>query len=151
MGDRTIHWTQALSVGIPALDDDHKTLIDMLGRIFAVCRAEGNHVQLSLLIDKMLDHVHHHFDHEEEIMADARYPDLHRHLDEHAKLFIQLSEVLHAIRNDPAHGANEDIRAFLRTMLFNHIEHDDRRCADYIRDAASAPKRGDAAHTRFQT
>jgi hemerythrin-like metal-binding protein len=135
MGNRTSRWTQSLSVGIPTLDDDHKTLIEMLDAIFIACQTGSSHVHLSLMIDMMLDHAQHHFDREEEIMAIYRYPELHRHLDEHAKLFIQLSEVLSAIKKDPVCGANDDVRAFLRNCLSIHIESYDRRYSTYIQNA----------------
>jgi len=147
MDNKTARWTQSLSVGIPVLDDDHKTLIEMLHAIFVACQMEGRHTPPNLLIDGMLEHIQHHFEREEEIMAEARYPDLHRHLDEHAKLFIQLSEILHVIRDAPVRGASEKIQSFLRNSLLGHIERDDMRFAAYVRDAraASVPKRTDTA------
>ena len=136
-----------MSVGIPALDDDHKTLIEMLHAIFTASQMKGYCNSLNLLIDGMLEHIQHHFDREEEIMASARYPDLHRHLDEHAKLFIQLSEILHVMRDTPVRCADDNIQSFLRNSLLGHIERDDMRFAAYVRDtcAASVPKRADTA------
>ncbi len=77
---RAFEWQASYSVGVAALDDQHKVLIDLINRLDEAERGSGD---LRDVMDKLDWYVHQHFSLEETMMRDAGYPDLEAHIAEH--------------------------------------------------------------------
>ena len=74
-------WKEAYSVGTPALDDQHKTLISLINELDTIEREGGG--DLRDVMDKLDWYVDEHFTLEENMMADAGYEDLDAHAAKH--------------------------------------------------------------------
>jgi len=76
----TCQWQDTYSVGIPAIDSQHKVLIDLINRLDDTKHGDGD---LRVVMDKLDWYVRQHFSLEETMMLDADYPGLEEHLAEH--------------------------------------------------------------------
>jgi len=122
-----VEWTDRLSVGVPQLDDDHKTLIDIINRVLATERQGGS---VKWALGELAAYANDHFTREERMMEAAGYPDLEAHRRTHKAFIEWLRSVRTIYGADP--GAEyylaETIRGYLQTWLTDHIMKVD---ADY--------------------
>lgn len=127
-----IEWTETLSVGIPAMDAQHRRLVDLVNALqramangHAEDMVEGIFQELEIYADV-------HFSAEEEIMARAKYADL----DEHRAFHSAFRERLSAFRRERESAkfpVAADLALYLNDWIVNHIREDDRsygRCVE---------------------
>ena len=136
-----ILWGDALKLGIPSVDEQHRELVELLNRLAALSSSEvGAEARDDML--ELLGHIYQHtvvhFLHEEELMAAIDYPDLAAHRDEHHMLLAELRSFVHQIENGDTVLDAKSIHA-LRDWLVVHISSSDRPfAAAYIQ--AKAPE-----------
>lgn len=129
-----ILWGDALKLGIPSVDEQHRELVELLNRLAALSGsdvgAEARDDMLELL-GHIYQHTVVHFRHEEELMAAINYLDLAAHRDEHHMLLAELRSFVHQIENGDTVLDAKSIHA-LRDWLVVHISSSDRPfAADY--------------------
>jgi hemerythrin len=85
----TLQWTQALSVGVDEIDDQHRELFRRAARLLEGLR-KGEPEEIGGLIDFLYEYAVTHFGAEEEFMRQARYPGYLRHKAEHDRFISDL-------------------------------------------------------------
>ncbi len=85
----TLQWTQALSVGVDEIDDQHRELFRRAARLLEGLR-QGEPEEIGELIDFLYEYAVTHFGAEEEFMRQARYPGYLRHKAEHDRFISDL-------------------------------------------------------------
>ena len=79
-----LQWTSTLSVGVPALDEQHRELFRRVDRLLdAVLRRDRS--EAGRLLGWLRGYVTEHFAEEERLMAELGYPDAERHVEEHRR------------------------------------------------------------------
>jgi hemerythrin len=132
-----MHWTEDLSVGVEALDEDHRRLFAMVNRLFdALDGGDGD--LLGPLFDALVDYTRDHFAREEALMAARHYPALAAHRAEH----LQLAERVHSLRDRFLGGTDEpvgqELLVLFKTWLTSHIRVSDCAYKPYVMDRRSA-------------
>ena len=124
-------WHQVLSTGHAAMDLDHKKLADLLALL-----GEGLNQRMGgdfchKVIEDLIRAAKEHFDLEERIMAECRYPMRLQHADEHAMLIAQLRDFMSAleVESSSAHAA---LVQFAEVWLSFHILFSDKKFADFL-------------------
>ncbi|MBI3446395.1 MAG: hemerythrin domain-containing protein, partial [Magnetospirillum sp.] len=77
-----IVWRDAMSVGSPALDADHKRLIDLIN-LTEQWIGQDNWRQVATVTDELLRYVDEHFRREEAVQIAMKYPDFEQHKKQH--------------------------------------------------------------------
>ena len=113
-------WLPALSVGVPALDDDHRVLIDLIEQIVAEPFKDSAAV-IGTLLATLVDWTGFHFAREERMMEAIRFPDYRDHKRAHDLLTDQLVWTVERYGEDPMAVDIGGLRAFLRTWLHDHL------------------------------
>lgn len=115
-------WGEKLSLGISAMDDEHKILIDKIN-IF-ITTLEAQHVRkdkqrLLAIFKDLADYTIEHFEHEERYMQSIEYPQFQSHHKIHENLLNQVRIYGEQISS----GSLDDkkIVSFLRNWLLSHI------------------------------
>ena len=125
-------WTEELSVGVEALDEDHRKLFAMVNGLFDAIEDGTGTVLPGALFDALLDYTRDHFAREEALMAARRYPGLAAHRTEHA----ELAERVHELRQNFLAGSLEPVRGELlvlfKTWLTSHIRVTDCGYKPYV-------------------
>ncbi|MBI5165055.1 MAG: bacteriohemerythrin [Magnetospirillum sp.] len=120
-----IRWTEAMSVGNPVLDRDHRILIGLVNQMSLPANREDREV-LEFVLDELLDYTIAHFAREEEHMRRVKFSGGQRHEEIHRALTSQLV----AIRADFMTGKGnigDEVADFVAAWLRNHILEEDRR------------------------
>jgi len=126
-----VEWTEALSVGVPDLDDDHKTLIDIINRVLAAER-DGGSVKWAL--GELGAYAKEHFTREEAMMSKAGYPRLDEHRETHRAFNEWLKSLTVVYGSDPSaeYYLAETMREYLSSWLTDHIQEVDTDYKSYL-------------------
>ena len=126
-------WTDALSVGVQELDDQHKTLIAMLNSLAeAIESGTSQHVRIGVF-NKLFEYTQVHFAAEEKMMHSARYPEYEEHKQEHETLVAQVVQFREKLASDQSLASTEFLM-FLRKWLTNHIMKSDKAYEKHLRN-----------------
>ncbi len=69
-----ITWTEEMSVGVKALDDDHKMLIEMMNKLNDGILAGQSNLALEDVVESLVRYTRLHFAREERLFAQTGYP-----------------------------------------------------------------------------
>ncbi|MFZ2300705.1 MAG: bacteriohemerythrin [Gallionella sp.] len=128
-----VKWTEALSVKVPSMDNDHRALIGLINQL-ASAEKIGNRRVAESVLDELLNYAIDHFDREEQLMQKSGhpFPELVKHKLQHASF----SETIQDIRWQYLHGfrprINQEILFFLRDWLSKHILIEDMKYVDTV-------------------
>jgi len=128
-----IQWKPEFSVQIPSIDNQHRSLVAIIGHL-QMAMLEGRTKQvIEPLFKAMNQYTKFHFEYEEQLMAENGYADLAGHRREHARLVEQLEQ----LESKYVHGALQagaPLMQFLRNWLFEHICAHDKEYSAYLRE-----------------
>lgn len=120
-----VHWTDAMSVGNPHIDEQHMILMDTINQL-ATAEARADRPLIAMIIEELASYASFHFGYEEQLMAEARYPDL----EQHKRIHQGFNQWILEVREEYLHGkrtqVGERILHFLRDWLRNHILAEDQ-------------------------
>lgn len=116
-----IRWNDTLVIGLREIDQHHKQLIDFLGANYEASQIGASPAEVNYSIEEMLDYTDEHFSREERWMAEAGYPELARHKQEHGLFALQAQE----LRDQRNRMAAAEIIGFLSDWIRCHILNTD--------------------------
>jgi hemerythrin len=118
-----ITWSNKLEVGHEGIDDQHKALVQMCNDIKVAQSSQA----INTVILKMSAYTREHFDYEEGVMRDARYPRLAEHQQEHHTFIMKVGKLLSDASGKQFNGKEiEEIYDFLIGWLLHHILKSDK-------------------------
>lgn len=126
-------WTKDLETGNAQIDREHQELIRALNDLFAACSVGNGRSELSRTLDFLEQYTRTHFQHEETLQIQSRYPDYAAHKKLHegfVKTVSQLSAKLKA--EGPTIQLVGEINQQLGNWLVNHIKKEDVKVARHI-------------------
>ncbi|MDR3497332.1 MAG: bacteriohemerythrin [Ancalomicrobiaceae bacterium] len=130
------YWNANLEIGIPAIDAQHRRLVDLINELAAVITDGGQLPKVSAVIGDLLDYAAVHFADEERIMAAAPMAEdcKQAHRRSHQCFIARVQEIA---RSSELHQSElaEKILDFLTTWLISHILGSDREIARSLRGA----------------
>ena len=95
-----IEWTDALALGVDAMDATHREFVDQLNALHA-----ASDDAFVALLDRFIDHTVEHFEQERRWMAAIDFPPMHCHLHEHEGVLDIMREVRRMVaEGQPALG-----------------------------------------------
>lgn len=128
----TLRWTQALSVGVDEIDDQHRELFRRAARLLEGLK-KGEPEEIGALIDFLYEYAVTHFGAEEDFMRKARYPGYVRHKAEHDRFISDLLELAaeHDRRGAGAFMALK-VNHWLVQWLKDHVSGTDAELGKYL-------------------
>lgn len=134
-----------MSVGIRAIDADHKLLISLINQFYKALEEGQGQETVGSVLNALCDYTDYHFKREEELMEACSYPDVTAHKQGHAVLKKKVC----AIRDDylahPENRIDDRVLDFMKTWLSEHILGSDmkyRPSMEAMRDEIEAANRG---------
>jgi len=137
-----IEWIDAMSVGIPEIDEDEKRFIALVD---AFNRSVVDRMDISEIRNRLqyiVDDAEQHFSNEEKLLNGRRYPNLGEHAIKHTEL---KNLVRYILEDSISYGTDmEWINAGLtiKDALIKHILIEDHKYAEYYRNSRSAGTAG---------
>ena len=126
-----IQWSVQLSVGVPAIDSQHKQLINMINDLYDAMMGGKGSEALDKIIKDLVVYTKIHFRDEEAFMEKHGYPGLAQHKLVHEKLKTQVMDVLGKLQSGKM-VASVSVGNFLKDWLKNHILSEDKKYSMHI-------------------
>lgn len=119
-----IHFTDDMILGVPAMDNQHRKLIDMINDLIAASQTGCDRQGLARVLAAMNDYIDVHFEDEEDRMEEFDYPGVVAHQKQH-KIFVEKVQDFSA----GFHAGDDCLPAqmleFLACWLIEHIKGED--------------------------
>lgn len=125
-------WTTTLSVGNEIIDNDHRYLFYLAAKVRTGAQRAHNAEAACQVLDDLLTYAQEHFNHEEALMNEIRYPDKDEHVMEHKLLIYHLRKLYYRCAGGDR-VTNEDLDIFLDQWMARHILTADLDLANSIR------------------
>ncbi len=127
-----IEWTEALSVGIPQIDAQHRVLVEKINRLDEARLAMKDKRFLGDIVRELDSYSKEHFALEERLFDEFAYPGSMVHKAEHAAFVAKVAEFELAFAVGKAE-VGEELLGFLRTWLTSHIAFSDKKYRPYLK------------------
>lgn len=129
-------WTEQLNTGIEVIDQQHRRIVEYINQL-EDARASGHpRVEVSYIINELVDYTLSHFAFEESMQEEAKYPFIKAHKKVHELFAQRVAE--YQVRFENGEDVSKALSSMLVTWLFNHIKRDD---VDYVETVKANLKR----------
>lgn len=134
----SIAWRDAMCVGEPMVDDDHKHLVDLINTFELAISGGGkiDHKKVARVLLGLVEYTGDHFAREEELQRTIRYPYHESHRRSHRDVLKKLSDIVteYSLTTDSAKRDRmvRDLANFLKEWLVDHIIQSDLRMKPYV-------------------
>jgi hemerythrin len=126
-----IEWTDALSLGIPEIDDQHRVFIDMVNRLNTFSRSRASREELRTILADLVCYAEVHFSDEEGWMQRSGYPQFQEHAQEHSTAAATIHDMMFRdIEGLELYGA---LGAFLMPWMVSHIMKHDKAFGEWLK------------------
>lgn len=126
-----IEWSEALSVGIQSIDEQHQKLVALINELHAAMLERKAKTVMAHIFDELIEYTKFHFALEEQLFAEHGYPEEHSHVDGHHRLTQKVIELRQEF-DEGNTGVVLEVMRFLRDWLGDHIVGTDKRYAPFL-------------------
>ncbi len=126
-----IGWKSIYETGIVALDNEHRSLIQEINRLYEAVRDKQGEAILVDILTMLEKYTVDHFQHEEKLMEEYHYP----RLVEHQKIHQELIDEIQEFKKKNTSGAEDlarELLAFLRVWVLEHILKIDKEYGAFL-------------------
>lgn len=133
----SFQWTDDLSIGVEAIDADHRTLVGMIGDLQDAIENNRGDAIIGEILVRLTDYVGSHLEREEQVMRAVGYPGLTEHHRLHDELMREMSGLVYEYETNNL-KTTEHTLAFMKTWLMTHMMTEDRKIGTYLRARGEA-------------
>ena len=126
-----LHWGETFMVGVASVDRQHHGLFNAMNRFYHAISDNSPAQMRKQRLDELIKLAIQHFADEERSMEQARYPELQRHKQEHARLLAELGTLIRREDGDEQ-DLNMEMIIFLKNWLLNHIFKVDKQYSECL-------------------
>ncbi len=126
-----IAWKEIYETGIVALDNEHRTLVAEVNKLYEAVRDKHGEEVIGDILTMLESYTVDHFQHEEKLMAEYHFPGL----EEHQRIHRELIGAVQELKQRADSGTEElahDFLKFLRSWLLEHILDVDKRYGSFL-------------------
>jgi hemerythrin len=127
-----ITWREQYRVGVPLIDAEHRYLFDLINEFHDAYGSGRTPREVLTLLTRLVAYAETHFQHEEALMRQARYPGLEQQQREHEKLYAAIYRLNEKLASNGVDIDHETTR-FLKHWLADHILHEDLALGDFLK------------------
>jgi hemerythrin len=124
-------WEERYSVGIFAIDEQHKRLVALLNELYEAMGAGEGRDALGHILARLIQYTRTHFAAEEQMFERHHYPHAQEHIDEHNKLTQSVLDLEKRFREGDI-TVTIEASTFLKEWLAHHILETDMRYRSYL-------------------
>jgi len=132
-----IEWNEGLSVGIKAIDADHKQLISIINRLLDEIQGNFSTLALEQVFSELEAYTIYHFEHEEKLMyaqcttsEDEYYID--EHVKQHQKFIQEVPQLKKKLLTASSVEVAVEVVEFLAHWLLDHIVTEDLSFTEFL-------------------
>ena len=128
-----IEWSDEYSVGVDAIDTQHKTLIEMTNQLIDTPNIDSNSEIIDEMLNNMIKYATTHFVDEERLMERHDYPNFEAHQKQHVAFMVKTEEFCRIEEGAfVVHNFSDEVCKYLRDWWVNHIVASDLKAAPWI-------------------
>lgn len=118
---KKLEWNEGMSVGVNAIDNDHKKLISIISRLSEAI--ENNHPDpiTGHIFDELEQYVSLHFSREEALMKQCHWAGYKSHVKQHRDFAKKIPELKQQLLSTDSINVAMEINFFLYQWLIHHI------------------------------
>ncbi len=131
---RNLEWNEGMSVGVEAIDNDHKTLLSLINEVNEAINSSSTDAIVEDIFKRLEDYTKQHFAREELLMRQCRYNDLEDHKKQHQRFINKIPELRNHLLNANTIDVASETGLFLLNWLMNHIIVEDMSYAKTVHD-----------------
>ena len=124
-----LQWQASYSLGIPAVDLEHRQMIDMINEVYASVDDQNDAQAVQAALAEIHAGIAAHFALEERLMKEAGYDEYAAHKDNHEVLLDEIRDMMDVYAEDPQAG-RELLRRTLSDWFGLHFATFDARLHD---------------------
>lgn len=124
-------WKPGYELNIPALDAQHRRLVDMINQLYEAMKDGREQAVLDDMLEDFQSCMHEHFETEERFMQKHKYPELESHRQQHHKLGGKMTELTYRRQLDNKIPTIE-LMSFLCNWLRDHLAGTDIEFGQYL-------------------
>jgi hemerythrin len=121
-----LQWKAHYSVGIEAVDHEHKELIELINRLHDELVGTGTALSVEAFFGDLFTAISAHFALEERFMREQHYDQLAQHKADHERLLDEIRDIMDEFIDDKETGRDE-LSVRLDTWFSRHFETHDAR------------------------
>lgn len=110
-------WSEAIEVGLPAIDEQHRRLFDLA----ASFRGEGDQIRVMKTLATLCDYANTHLREEEALLQSMAYPGFAEHKQHHTRFRQMLRELLEDSRSMTLDQIADRVEALINGWFYQHI------------------------------
>jgi len=147
---KEIKWSDEISVGVDLIDSQHKELIRIANELIKAVHLGQEKEILDKVINKLREYTVFHFNCEEDLMEEIRYPGRSDQVREHIRLKKDVKAFQRQLYLQEDITANT-VLEFVTNWLIKHILAYDRKLARFIRQQKAKGIEIDAKESETET
>lgn len=121
-----LQWKERYSVGIDAVDHEHRQLIDLINRLHDKLNERAGEAAVSAFLGDLFAGISAHFALEERFMREHGYDQLRQHKNDHERLLDDIRDIMDEYEDD-ATTVSSELAARLEAWFSRHFETHDAR------------------------
>ncbi|HEY1472461.1 MAG TPA: bacteriohemerythrin [Pseudolabrys sp.] len=121
-----LQWKDHYSVGIDAVDHEHKELLELINRLHAELTATGEKLSAEAFFGDLYKGISAHFALEERFMRERGYDQLAQHKADHERLLDEIRDIMDDFE-DHDEAASAELGSRLDAWFSRHFETHDAR------------------------
>ena len=102
-----IEWKSHYSVGVEAVDHEHRELIDLINELHEQLVADTEKPDVAAFLGEIFRGISAHFALEEKFMREHRYDQLDEHKQAHEQLLEDIRDIMDGYEADPESGSRQ--------------------------------------------
>ena len=136
-----------MSVGIPAIDEDHQNFIVLINDLNRSISDRMSPIEIIKRLENIIEDAARHFDQEEKLFFEWHYPDVSGHASIHANILATLQDIQKRFKPYGHDSGWVDAGVQIKKILIEHILKEDMKYADFYHNhrGHSANNKIDAA------
>jgi len=129
-----IEWHPSLSVGVDAIDEEHRKLVDFLNTLHESIEKGSSLEVLTRTINSVMAYTVYHFNHEEALFLATDYPEKAEHIAEHKHISGKLMDIQSKLRLGQTEQLSLELLLILKEWLITHIQQTDMEYVKYLKN-----------------
>jgi len=121
-----------MSVGVEALDDDHKRMIGIINELHEGIRDGHKKELLVKVLDDLMAYTQGHFAREETLFARTGYAGAPMHQGDHMGMIQRLQNLRSRLPDRPVVMLDLELMSYLQSWLINHIQGSDKKYSSWL-------------------
>lgn len=126
-------WTKELEVGYAKVDEQHKSLVDIINKLHDAMKQGKGKEELGHVLHFLAEYTGSHFKTEEVLMQGHAYPGFPKHKKIHEDLIQQVTDLVSKFDSGET-VLTLKVMDFLQDWLVKHIQGEDHRMALFLNE-----------------